>query len=128
MKKDAGGIEKRAPYSYRPGNSAVHRLPAWVKLLTLLGISTAAFFGGFPALAAAAAVVAAGALAAGIRPWELFRGCKPLFVMAVCIILLRSIAYDPPAFNLSGCAEALLFGGPSSSLFPPGPSSFRSPP
>jgi energy-coupling factor transporter transmembrane protein EcfT len=111
MKKDRGGIGKRAPYSYRPGNSALHRLPAWVKLLTLLGISTAAFFAGFPALAAGVITVTAGALSAGIRPRELLRGSKPLFIMIVCIIVLRSFAYDPLMFNLPGCMEGLLFGG-----------------
>jgi biotin transport system permease protein len=77
----------------------------------LLGISTAAFFAGFPALAASAIIAAAGALAAGIRPWELLRGSRPLFIMTVFIIILRSIAYDPLMFNPSGCAEALLLGG-----------------
>jgi biotin transport system permease protein len=111
MKKDRGGIDKRSPYSYRPGNSALHRLPAWAKLLSLLVISTAAFFAGFPALAASAIIVTAAARIAGIRPRELLRGGKPLFVMIFFILLLRSIAYDPLRFNRSGCAEALLFGG-----------------
>ncbi|MDR2070606.1 MAG: energy-coupling factor transporter transmembrane protein EcfT [Treponema sp.] len=111
IKKDRGGIERRAPYSYRPGDSALHRLPGWVKLLTLLGISTAAFFAGFPALAAGAIIVTAGALSAGIRPWELLRGGKPLFIMIFFIVPLRSIAYDPLMFNVPGCREALLFGG-----------------
>ncbi|MDR2742931.1 MAG: hypothetical protein LBB98_12375 [Treponema sp.] len=111
VKKDRKGMERRAPYSYRPGNSALHRLPGWAKLLTLLGISTAAFFAGFPALAAGAAVAAAGALSAGIRPWELLRGGKSLFIMILLIILLRSVTYDPPMFNAAGCREALLFGG-----------------
>jgi energy-coupling factor transporter transmembrane protein EcfT len=111
MNKDRGGIGKRTPYSYRPGNSALHRLPAWVKLLALLGISTAAFFAGFPALAAGAVIVTAGALSAGIRPWELLRGSKPLLIMIGFVILLRSIAGDSLTFSLSGCADGLLFGG-----------------
>jgi biotin transport system permease protein len=111
MRKDPGRIEKRAPYSYRTGNSTLHRLPGWAKLLALLGISTAAFLAGFPALAAGVIIVIAGALSAGIRPWELLRGGRPLFVMILCILLLRSVAYDPLRFNPSGCAEALLFGG-----------------
>jgi biotin transport system permease protein len=111
MKKDRGGMARRAPYSYRPGNSALHRLPGWAKLLALLGISTAAFFAGFPALAAGAVIVAVGAVLAGIRPWELLRGGRPLFIMILFIVLLRSIAYDPPDFNAAGCREALLFGG-----------------
>jgi energy-coupling factor transporter transmembrane protein EcfT len=115
MKKDKGGIGKRAPYSYRPGDSVLHRLPAWVKLLALLGLSTAAFFAGFPALAAGVIITAAGAFSAGIRPWELLRGSKPLFIMIVCIIILRSVPNDLLAsnrmFNLSGCTEGLLFGG-----------------
>jgi biotin transport system permease protein len=111
MKKDRGGIGPRPPYSYRPGNSILHRLPGWAKLLTLLGISTASFFAGFPALAAGAVIVTVGAVLAGIAPWELLRGGKPLFIMIFFIILLRSAAYDPLMFNAPGCRAALLFGG-----------------
>lgn len=115
MKRDSGGMGKPAPYAYRPGDSVLHRLPAWIKLVLLLGLSTAAFFAGFPALATGAVIITAGALAAGMRPWELLRGGKPLMVMIACIVMLRSVAYDPLVcnlgFNRSGCVAGLLFGG-----------------
>jgi biotin transport system permease protein len=109
--KEKGRPEPRSPYTYRPGLSFLHRLPAWIKLLCLLLFSTAAFFAGFPALIAALALIIAGAAAAGIGPWELLRGFKNLFIMILLIFFLRSVAYDPFRFSREGCAEALRFAG-----------------
>jgi energy-coupling factor transporter transmembrane protein EcfT len=109
--KKKNRVELRSPYSYRPGNSILHRLPAWIKLLALLLMSTAAFIAGFPALAAALVVIVAGAVASGVRPWELLRGFKNLFIMILLIFFLRSVAYDPFRFDREGCMEALRFAG-----------------
>jgi biotin transport system permease protein len=102
----AGGL---VPYAYRPGNSVLHRLPGAVKLLGLLALSSAAFFFGICALAAASGLVIAGALLARIRPWELLRGSRPLIVMLLLVLLCRSVKFDPFGFNRTGCIEALLF-------------------
>jgi energy-coupling factor transporter transmembrane protein EcfT len=83
------------PYSYRPGSSPLHRCPGAVKLLGLLLISLGAFV-SIPGLAAAALIVAAGALTAGIRPWELLRGSKPVVILAVLIILFRTLRFGTP--------------------------------
>jgi energy-coupling factor transporter transmembrane protein EcfT len=109
--KKKSRVGNRSPYAYRPGNSFLHRLPAWIKLLALLLMSTASFFAGLPALAAALAVVIVGAAASGLRPWELLRGFKNLFIMILLIFFLRSAAYDPFRFSREGCAEALRFAG-----------------
>jgi biotin transport system permease protein len=55
-----------------------------------------AFF-SIPGLAVAAFMVGAGALAAGIRPWELLRGSKPILVLAVFITLIRT--FDAPGLT-----------------------------
>jgi biotin transport system permease protein len=72
-------------------------------------VSTGAFF-SFPGLAAAAGVVIAGALVAGIRPPELLRGAKPVAVLAAFITLIRAFPFGgpgglfPPALSAEGLA------------------------
>jgi biotin transport system permease protein len=60
-------------------------------------------------LAAAAALILAGALAAGIRPWELLRGSKPILFPAAFIILIRTLRFGAPGPRLTaaGLAAAL---------------------
>jgi biotin transport system permease protein len=99
-----------SPYAYRPGKSPLHRAPAGLKLLALLLISIFAFLFGPPALGAASLAVTGGAVLAGIRPWELLRGLKPLLLMVLLVALCRSLAFDPPAFKVSGLLEGLVFG------------------
>ncbi|MDR3122160.1 MAG: energy-coupling factor transporter transmembrane protein EcfT [Treponema sp.] len=101
------------PYAYRPGNSFLHRLGGGWKLLALFLISTLAFALGLPVLAAGTVLVIVGSLAAGMRPWELLRGVKPLLLMALLVTLCRSLGTDserPVFFDRRGCAEGLLFG------------------
>jgi biotin transport system permease protein len=117
MKRRGRGV---SPYAYRPGTSLLHRAPPALKLLALLGISTAAFFFGLPAAAAAALLLCIAAISAGIRPWELLRGIRPLFIMLLLILLFRSLSFgpgfnpvgfDPVGFDPQGFAEALAFTG-----------------
>jgi biotin transport system permease protein len=61
-------------------------------------VSIGAFF-SIPGLAAAAAVVIAGALTAKIRPWELLRGSKTVLFLAALIILFRTLSPGGPALN-----------------------------
>jgi biotin transport system permease protein len=79
--------------------------------LALLILTTAAFTIGVWATLAAAIIVITASIIAGIHPWELLRGIKPLFFMLAIIIIFRSINFTPVSFNSPGCAEALLFTG-----------------
>ncbi|MDR1318970.1 MAG: hypothetical protein LBJ90_05045, partial [Treponema sp.] len=97
------------PFAYRGGASALHRFPAGVKLLCLLVLSLAAF-SSVPGLAAAALVVAAGALGARIRPRELLRGSKPLVVLAVFIAVFRTAGFRPPFLRVEKLPAALVSG------------------
>jgi biotin transport system permease protein len=97
------------PYAYRRGNSILHRLSGGLKLLLLLLLSTAVFLFGPPAQGPAALFIIAGSLAAGIRPWELLRGAKPLLYLCFLAILLRSFNFRPPLLNTEGLVEALFF-------------------
>ncbi|MDR2397518.1 MAG: energy-coupling factor transporter transmembrane protein EcfT [Spirochaetaceae bacterium] len=103
-----------SPYAYRPGTTALHRLPAGLKLLGLLGISLGAFAG--PGLLLAAGLLVAGALGAGIPPWQLLRGIKPLVILMGLVMVLRALVFDfsqswLPVFSVPGFWAALRFGG-----------------
>jgi biotin transport system permease protein len=92
------------PFGYRPGNSPLHRCPAPIKLLGILLLSAFAY-GSVPALAAAALGITAAAVTAGIRPWELLRGSRPLLLLALFFFFLRVIEFDPaaaPFFRFNG--------------------------
>jgi biotin transport system permease protein len=103
------------PYSYRPGNSFLHRLGGGWKLLALFLISTLAFALGLPFLAAGTILVIAASLAAGLPLRELLRGIKPLLATALLVTLCRSLGAEaeggaPFFFNRRGFAEGLRFG------------------
>jgi biotin transport system permease protein len=87
------------PFGYRPGNSPLHRCPALVKLLGVLLLSVFAY-GSLPALGIAALGIGAAAAAAGIRPWDLLRGGRPLLFLALFFFFLRVIKFDRPFFRL----------------------------
>ncbi|MDR1353344.1 MAG: energy-coupling factor transporter transmembrane protein EcfT [Treponema sp.] len=99
------------PYSYRPGNTALHRFSPVVKLLALLVITTLVFLFDFYALAEAAVFLLLCAFIARIKPWELLRGIKPVLIMSLLIVISRSVVLKSPWFSPSGCRAGLLFSG-----------------
>ncbi|MDR3160756.1 MAG: energy-coupling factor transporter transmembrane protein EcfT [Spirochaetaceae bacterium] len=90
------------PYAYRSGTGFLYRLPAALKFLLLLALSLSAFFFGFPALLAIAGILCAAALSAGVRPWSLLRGGRPLFITALMVLAFRSLAFSPGSFIPGG--------------------------
>jgi energy-coupling factor transporter transmembrane protein EcfT len=106
-----GKKHRMTPYAYRPGNTALHRLDPAIKLLALLVITTTVFIFGFYALAGAAAFLAVCSFTARIRPGELLRGIKPVFIMSLLVVVSRSVVFESPWFSLWGCAAGLLFSG-----------------
>jgi biotin transport system permease protein len=107
---DSAKRNRPTPYSYRPGKSPLHKCPGAVKLLGLLCISAGSFVFGLPALSASTVLVIAASLTAGIRPWELFRGIRPIIIMIILILLTRSVDITVPAFTMSGFRAGILFG------------------
>ncbi|MFP3042583.1 energy-coupling factor transporter transmembrane protein EcfT [Treponema primitia] len=106
-------IRRPVPYAYRPGKSTLHRLPGGLKLLGLFLISTLSFIFGPPALGLGTLLVIAASLAAKIRPWELLRGIRPLLVMALMVVLCRSVGLKPEGamfLNTEGLEASLVFG------------------
>jgi biotin transport system permease protein len=81
-----------------------------VKLLGLLAVSTTSFMFGAPALCASTVLVLAASLLAGIRPWELLRGIRPIVIMIILIVLSRAVDTTVPAFRMNGFQEGILLG------------------
>ncbi len=75
---------------YRPGASPFHRAPAGVKLLGLLGLSTAVVAIDAPVVSSAVLVVAAGAIVAvGVPARLAWRQARPLVAVALLILALQ---------------------------------------
>ena len=105
---------KRTPWSYRKGNTPLHRLPAGPKLAFLLLLSVAAFFPGpeplgVVILAGIALILAALSLTARIAPWQLLRGSGPLFFVILGVFLVQGIELIPPGIKLGGLKETAIF-------------------
>jgi energy-coupling factor transporter transmembrane protein EcfT len=95
-------------FAYRSGSSLLHRAPPWAKLLGLLAIPLCSGLFGLPALAVSTALILILSALAQIRPWELLRGSKALAIMALLVILYRSIDL-PPRLDRQGLVESLMF-------------------
>jgi biotin transport system permease protein len=109
--KTAPGI----PFGYRPGHGPLYRCPAPVKLLAVVLLSIVAY-ASLPGLGIAAAGIAVAALVAGIRPWELLRGSRPVLLLALLFLLLRIVEFEPgkaPFFRIN---NAGISGGLGQSL------------
>jgi len=85
----AGKLKQRPiPFRYRTGKTVLHRVPAGVKLLAVMILSTAAYVSVY-GLAAAVALILAASIAARVLPWELLRGSRVLALMSLCIMMLN---------------------------------------
>jgi energy-coupling factor transporter transmembrane protein EcfT len=65
-------------------------------------------------MGSAAALLLAGSFCAGIRPWELLAGSRPLLLMLAAVTVFRSVHISLPlSFNLetTGLMGALIFDG-----------------
>jgi energy-coupling factor transporter transmembrane protein EcfT len=91
-------LKNRAPrpyraWSYRAGNSPLHRCPAGIKLILLLALSAAPVFGPFAA-GGAAALIFAGAFSAGLGLRALFAGSRPLVIMMFLFAVFRALGTE----------------------------------
>jgi len=107
-------VGKAAPWSYRKGATALHRLPAGGKLAFLLLLSLAAFFPGsevqsLAIVAGIALVLIILSFIAKIGPAALLRGSGPLLFLVAAVFFFRGIELSPPGFNLDGLWESALF-------------------
>ncbi|GHV90543.1 hypothetical protein AGMMS50268_10460 [Spirochaetia bacterium] len=102
------------PYAYRSGNSPLHRCPALVKLAGILALSVFSF-SSVTGLGIAAAIITGAAIVAGIWPWELLRGSRPLLLLILFIMVLRTFTFDGSGQilgpGLPGISKAGFWGG-----------------
>jgi len=76
------------PFRYRAGKTVLHRVPAGLKLLAVMILSTAACVSIY-GLAVAIALILAASVAARIPPWELLKGARMLALLSLCVMLLN---------------------------------------
>jgi len=86
----AGKIKHITVFGYRPGRTALHRAPAGLKLIFVIIISTFAFASVYGLCASALLILAACALGR-IPPYGLLKGSKPLVILSLCVIMLKSV-------------------------------------
>jgi biotin transport system permease protein len=120
-------VNAYTPWAYRKGKSPLHRLSGGVKLAFLLCLSLGAFFPGLMVLPVLVCLLALLSLRAGIRPWELLRGSRPLLLFVLFIFLFKAVEFNPrfkagdtagagtgvswfPSLNREGLREGLVFG------------------
>jgi len=71
----------------------LHRMPAGAKLVIVIFISGIAFLSVY-GLAASATLILAACACARIPPRSLLKGSKPLAILAICLIVLKTISLD----------------------------------
>jgi biotin transport system permease protein len=101
-------------FSYQAGSSFLHRAKPGLKLLALLLISALAFAGGWAGSIIILLFVCVLALAARLSPALLFRGGRGIAVMALLVLVVRSLngagsGDSPLALNVPGMTAALSF-------------------
>lgn len=93
---------------YRPGNSLLHRMPAWLSLLVLAAFALAvSMFGhSWPVLGAAAVLLLAGYLATGFGIGELWRQLR-VARWLVLIIAIPQVVFLGPETALINTARVV---------------------
>jgi biotin transport system permease protein len=105
MKKDS-----RTPWAYRKGKGLMYRIPAGIKLIFFLCLSTLVFFMGYFLLPFAGFVIIVFSVSAGIHPWELLSGGAALCSLCFGIIMFQSLDFPPLGFSSEGFKEGILLG------------------
>jgi len=94
VKRGALKRGRSVPFGYRQGKTILHRMPAGLKLVFVILISIFAFtsFNGYACgLAVSILSLLIASFAARIPPHSLLKGSKPLVILSLCIILLKTI-------------------------------------
>jgi biotin transport system permease protein len=108
----------RLPFAYRRGASFLHRFPAVLKLLAMTGVAVAAYR-SVPGLAASALLLAACAAVARIPPWNLLKGSRPIAVLSLCVICIKT--FEPGAAGIT-TPEIIIFNIYIPGIYIPGTS------
>jgi len=84
---------RSVPFSYIAGKTMLHRMPAGLKLIFVIIISTFAFASLY-GLAASILLILTASAVARIPPHKLLKGSKPLVILSLCILLLKTIRLE----------------------------------
>jgi energy-coupling factor transporter transmembrane protein EcfT len=85
----AGKLTPRSPFAYRSGKTMLHRIPAAIKLLCVILFSMVACTSGYGLVLTILLLIATAAMAR-IPPWELLKGSKPLVLLSLCIMVIKT--------------------------------------
>ena len=83
------------PFAYRPGATVIHRAPAGLKFVCVIALS-ALCFSSIHGFVASSLLVIVAAAAARVPPRDLLKGARPLVVLAVFIVLVKTIQPGAP--------------------------------
>lgn len=97
------------PYSYRSGNTVLHRLPALFKLFILFFLSLCPFFFGIYAICAASILTAIGACTASLKIRDLLAGSRTLLISLAVIMLIRSFKTEAPYVSFKTLIDGFEF-------------------
>jgi len=97
----AGKIKRVTVFGYRAEKTLLHRTPAGLKLVFVIIISAFAFVSVY-GLAASVLLLLTACAFARIPPHSLLKGSKPLVILSLCIILLKSIIMEGEGITVSG--------------------------
>ena len=101
------GRLKSTPFSYRPGNSVFHRLPAGLKLLGLLVLSSLVLT-SLHGIAVSVLLLIAACVVAHIPLWALLKGAKPLIILSLLIVFARTLGPRDTVISVDGFLEGLI--------------------
>ena len=93
----AGKLKRVTVFGYKAGKTFLHRMPAGLKLVFVIIISTFAFssfYGYSYGLAASILLILVASAVARIPPHVLLKGSKPLVVLSLIIILLKTVKLE----------------------------------
>ena len=97
----------RPAFSYRPGNSGFHRFPAGLKLLGLLVLSSFAFASPYGLILSILFLIIS-CIVARIPLGGLLKGSKPLMMLALIIVIARTIGNGDAMVSIEGFKEGLI--------------------
>jgi len=89
----SGALKSATPFGYRAGKTLLHRMPAGLKLIFVIIISAFAFTSVY-GFAVSVLLILIACVLARIPPHSLLKGSKPLVILSLCIILLKSITME----------------------------------
>ncbi len=98
---------KHSLFRYKAGNSALHRLPAWIKILIVPALNLIFFFLPVPVIAGCIFLQCVAARAAGFSFKEQLEDMRPLLYYAVLLYCTQFLTLSFSAGALSGFKAAV---------------------